>query len=216
MLSPEDQQRALFQSGDPVSFTYRRATLDGTIIRLNPKRAIVRVQDDDFSIPYARLVSKAEKGPERIQCLEKTVALAEALFKQHGVTDWTFGFDHTARRAGCCDYRSKRISVAFDLAANGNESDIRDTILHEIAHALVGRKHHHDAVWKTKALEIGCSGKRTHRLSFTTPRWSVTCKNRCWTSTAQRRNSKLICRSCGAKLIYSPYTAGNAIQSCPK
>ena len=39
-----------------------------------------------------------------------------------------------------------------------------ESLLHEIAHALVGRKHNHDAEWKAKAREIGCTGERTHWL----------------------------------------------------
>jgi predicted RNA-binding Zn-ribbon protein involved in translation (DUF1610 family) len=34
--------------------------------------------------------------------------------------------------------------------------------LHEIAHALVGPGYGHCWVWKRKALEIGCNGKRCH------------------------------------------------------
>lgn len=41
---------------------------------------------------------------------------------------------------------------------NGNK--IQDTVLHEIAHAIVGNKHHHDRVWKDCAQRIGCSGSR--------------------------------------------------------
>lgn len=207
MLSPEDRQRARFQEGDPVSFSYRRTTVEGTIERLNPKRAVVLVGKEPFTVPYELLSPKSGKCKERIQRLETIQTRAEDLLKTHGLKRWSFTFDHSTRRAGCCYFRDKLITVAFNLAANGNLEDIRDTILHEIAHALVGRKHHHDEVWKAKALEIGCSGERTHKLQFSKPRWSVTCENRCWTHTAQQRNSKLICRKCGAKLVYRPYTA---------
>lgn len=49
-------------------------------------------------------------------------------------------------------------------------------ILHEIAHALVDY-HGHDDVWRSKALEIGCSGKR-HGLSGVSirGRYEATCK----------------------------------------
>ena len=35
--------------------------------------------------------------------------------------------------------------------------DIRDTLLHEIAHAIVGPGHAHDAVWQTR-----CAAHRMH------------------------------------------------------
>lgn len=46
-----------------------------------------------------------------------------------------------------------------ELARDGF-SLIRDTILHEIAHALVGPNHCHDLVWKAKCLEIGATPRR--------------------------------------------------------
>lgn len=38
---------------------------------------------------------------------------------------------------------------------------IKNVILHEIAHALVGVDEGHSEVWKQRAIEIGCDGKRT-------------------------------------------------------
>jgi hypothetical protein len=42
---------------------------------------------------------------------------------------------------------------------NGAE-EIVDTILHEIAHALVGPRHGHDTVWKAKCTDIGARPER--------------------------------------------------------
>ncbi|QBG47746.1 transcription elongation protein SprT [Verrucomicrobia bacterium S94] len=207
MLSPTDRQRARFQTGDTVSFRYRRRNMKGTVLLLNPVTAVVQTESGRFRIPYERLISESGMSDERIRHLECIQTTAEALMKQHGLNAWRFEFDRCTRRAGCCNYRKKLITLAFDLAANGTPEEVKDTILHEIAHALVGREHNHDAVWKAKAIEIGGSGRRTHQLQFSTPRWSVTCENRCWTYTAQQRNSKLICRKCGARLVYTPYTA---------
>ena len=50
------------------------------------------------------------------------------------------------------------LSVSFVLRATW--SDIRDTLLHEIAHAIVGPGHGHDALWQTAARRIGCTAKR--------------------------------------------------------
>lgn len=37
-----------------------------------------------------------------------------------------------------------------------HEEDIKDTVLHEIAHAIVGGRHHHDCVWKACCNKMGC------------------------------------------------------------
>lgn len=205
MLTPDEQHRACIGTGDTVAFHYRGRKRKGVVVRTNPTRAIIRTDDEDYTVPYERLLPEEHLADERVRRIESIKGTAQQLMAQHGLEKWRFRFDHATRRAGACNYRDKVISISFDLARNGSEEDIRDTILHEIAHALVGRKHNHNAVWQAKAREIGCSGERTHRLEFSPPKWRVRCANRCWESTAQRRNHRLVCRQCGGKLVYSAY-----------
>ncbi len=204
MLSPSDQHRARFAPNDPVSFQSRKKTLKGKLIRANPKCGIVLVNEQEYTVPYELLFPETKTATLHEKHITAVMKLGMVLIAKHGLKKWQFKFDHSTRRAGCCNYRDKTISIAFDLAHSGKHEDIHDTILHEIAHALVGKKHNHDTVWKAKAKEIGCSGERTHKLQFSPPRWNVTCENRCWSHTAQQRNSKLICRTCGSKLVYTP------------
>ena len=205
MLTKADQLRARFAPNDPVSFKYRNRIKKGLLVRTNPKKAIVQVDSGEFHVPYDCLIPAGELGPQRAERMEEILQCALEGLQQHKLKKWKFKFDHSTRRAGCCNYRDKTISISFELARNASDEDIRDTILHEIAHALVGKKHNHDAVWKAKAKEIGCSGERTHRLVFSPPRYRVTCENQCWTHTAERRNRRLICRTCGGQLVYSSF-----------
>jgi predicted SprT family Zn-dependent metalloprotease len=46
------------------------------------------------------------------------------------------------------------------IKANLNNDKIKDTVLHEIAHAIVGGEHGHDRVWKDCAQRIGSTGSR--------------------------------------------------------
>lgn len=205
MLNETDKLRARYASGDPVRFKYRNRILEGVLIRTNPKRAVVHIDNEEYSVPYECLDPLGNAAQHREERMEAILQTALDLMQEHGLKKWRFAFDHSTRRAGCCDYRTKTISISFNLARNASDDDIRDTILHEIAHALVGKKHNHDAVWKAKAREIGCSGERCHRLTLTPPRYSVTCENRCWMHTAERRDTHLVCRTCGGKLVYSVF-----------
>lgn len=62
---------------------------------------------------------------------------------------------------GNCDSVKRTIYLSRILTKIVDELHVLDTILHEIAHALVGCAHGHDEVWQTKAKEIGCNGNRT-------------------------------------------------------
>jgi predicted SprT family Zn-dependent metalloprotease len=82
----------------------------------------------------------------------------------HHITEsgWSFGFDHAKMRAGLCDFKKKRISVSRYLAARYDDDEVRQILLHEIAHALAGSRAGHGPKWRTIAKQIGYDGKRTH------------------------------------------------------
>lgn len=87
-------------------------------------------------------------------------ALGQELLHRHGLPDWQLVFDRAKRRAGICRADRKEIGLSAYLTRLHSEAEVRETILHEIAHAIVGPAHGHDAVWRAKALEIGSSGTR--------------------------------------------------------
>jgi predicted SprT family Zn-dependent metalloprotease len=96
--------------------------------------------------------------------LHKAQQLALELMEKHDLMErgWRFGFDNAKRRFGCCNYSYKQITLSQALTLVNDEVRVKNTILHEIAHALVGRGHGHNGVWKRKALEIGCDGNRCY------------------------------------------------------
>ena len=94
--------------------------------------------------------------------MEVTRALAEGrrLLRDHGLDDWTIVADRAKTRAGVCRFGRRQIGLSAPITALHSEEEVLDTILHEVAHALVGPQHGHDAVWRAKAKEVGCSGER--------------------------------------------------------
>lgn len=69
---------------------------------------------------------------------------------------WRTNFTKTDKFIAACFYDQKRIVISIPHLNARSETELKDTILHEIAHALVGWGHAHDEVWRKKALEIGC------------------------------------------------------------
>ena len=92
--------------------------------------------------------------------LRDAFALAEGLLSEHGLGEWSVVYDSAKSRAGICRYAARQIGLSAPLTTVHDEVEVRDTVLHEIAHALAGPRHGHDAVWRTIAVRIGCSGER--------------------------------------------------------
>jgi predicted SprT family Zn-dependent metalloprotease len=108
--------------------------------------------------------------------LHKAQTLAIELMKKHDLFNWSFAFNNRKRSFGVCNYTRKTIFLSKVLTPEITEDEARNTILHEIAHALVGSGHNHDYVWQRKAIEIGCSGERcsNHKVEIEA-KYEATC-----------------------------------------
>ncbi|BBX09472.1 SprT-like domain-containing protein [Mycolicibacterium aichiense] len=99
------------------------------------------------------------------------------LIREHGLVGWKVKLDNARRRAGLCDHTNKVISLSKHLMAIRSYEDTMMTITHELAHALVGPRHGHDAVWAAKHRSLGGNGKRCFQLEEVdrTAPWLGTC-----------------------------------------
>ena len=147
-----------------------------------------------FSTPATQDAPSREKIVTRP--LGMAIDLATELMDAHGLVGWRIKLDHARRRAGQCDFTNKTISLSRLYVRHADIDHIRDTILHEIAHALVGPRHGHDTVWRQKAREIGCTATRCHDMSFARARWVMKCPNGCFSVERHRKKSGLVCASC--------------------
>jgi predicted SprT family Zn-dependent metalloprotease len=126
----------------------------------------------------------------------EAVSIACQLLKEHGLASlgWRFRFDSAAARGGLCNHKRKMISVSWELTERNGMSFFMNTVLHEIAHALVGPGHHHDATWRKMALAIGATPERCHHAE---PRWRFvgTCP-RCFFQIGRMRKARGSCGRC--------------------
>lgn len=104
--------------------------------------------------------------------LQDASKLAIKLMTKHNLikSGWKFEFDNSKSRFGACHGRYNKITLSKNLVLLNDEHHVKDTILHEIAHALVGTGHHHDSVWVNKAKEIGCVGTRCYSEEVVKPK----------------------------------------------
>ena len=156
------------------------AELRGKVTGLRTKNAEVHGDDGcAWRVPY-RGIHAVESAPT-VECgLGDVEAIAHRLIASHTAAGsllegWTFGFDLAPSRAGVCRYAERRIDLSVSYCLAATRAEIEDTILHEIAHAIVGPQHNHDKVWKAKAREIGCTAERCHEVSHTPARWVGAC-----------------------------------------
>lgn len=117
----------------------------------------------------------------KLQFAEENI---KKLMFKHKLTQkgWTHGYNKYTTSAGVTYYNHKRIelSIKYISSKYTNKKQIINTILHEIAHALVGHKHGHGSVWKQKAKEIGCDGQRcfNHTMADVT-KYKLSCPKGC-------------------------------------
>ena len=132
--------------------------------------------------------------------LKKAEELAKKLLQEHN-PKYSFKWDNAKVRFGCCHYVTKYISLSKILTHMNNEEEVKNVILHEIAHSLTEGENH-SRVWKEKAISIGYNGARCYNKSVKTPKGKYVyqcpvCKNKYY----QHRKliKKYVCKRCCEK-----------------
>jgi len=135
--------------------------------------------------------------------LQSAETLARQLFARYDLKNWQFKFDRARTRFGCCNFNKKTISLSRVLTELNSPVQVKDVLLHEIAHALVGKNHAHDKVWKAEALAIGCQPKRCfqkNEIEMPRTKFVAVCPNcRAEFPTFRRHKKKVACRDCCQK-----------------
>ena len=84
---------------------------------------------------------------------------AITLMHKHNLYDWKFAWNNRQKTFGVCNCYKKTIYLSKALTEVNEWQQVKDTILHEIAHALTPG-HGHDNVWKNMCRKIGAKPKR--------------------------------------------------------
>ncbi len=204
--------------GDKVGLLRKGNMLSAHVTWKGEKTVKVRfyVSEQIITLGYDDIITVLEKQdcilanllPELTSKHIFALENANHLLHKYKLTDWDFQFDDALRRGGQCGHVRKTISITWGFVSKASHSEIVDTLLHEIAHALVGAQHQHDAVWYNKAIEIGCSGRRTHDVTFSEPRWIKYCPQGHWVSTTNTRKLKRrrYCNQCQEYTAYERYS----------
>jgi len=134
--------------------------------------------------------------------------LGNKLLAEHGLLQqgWRFDLSNEKQTLGRCIHSRKTIIYSVHYLREPIES-IRDTILHEIAHALVGPDvDSHGWKWRAKCVEIGA---KPQRLADPTnyeakPNYKIECPECGWFTTRLRmrqRNFGSTCPECSTEVV---------------
>jgi SprT protein len=130
--------------------------------------------------------------------LKEAEKLASELMTLHNISQsWSFRFDSSKVRFGKCDYRKREITLSWRLVELNNEFEVRDTILHEIAHVLAPRGSGHGPAWRAVARAIGCNAKRCfgEEVKRPKPKYKGTCPS-CLKVVYRHRRVTIACAKC--------------------
>ncbi|RJK92776.1 SprT-like domain-containing protein [Vallicoccus soli] len=151
--------------------------------------------------------------------LRAALGTARELLDSHGLHDWEVGLDGARRRAGACHHGRRLISLSRHLTELHGPAEVRETVLHELAHALVGPEHGHDAVWRARARALGSTGERC--LPEDAPVVAGDFVGRCahgHEATRHRRPERVVgCGRCGSRTALLSWTwRGVAVRMHPR
>lgn len=113
------------------------------------------------------------------------------LMEKHGLVEkgWSAALHNRKRQLGTCDHRTKTIYLSRHHIEHDSPDDVRDTILHEIAHAFAGPWQGHGPLWKEECRRIGAKPNRctdsqvSHKLAH---KWLGSCTNNACAKTYRR------------------------------
>jgi hypothetical protein len=127
---------------------------------------------------------------------------------------WSLSYNTNKSRLGVCKTRNKQIELSmYFLKANLEAcNEMRDTILHEIAHAIdveIRGYSDHSENWKRIARAVGADDSRTANVDMTgaVSKYTATCPN-CKRENPMHRKTRgnSACGKCCKKYNYGRYS----------
>jgi predicted SprT family Zn-dependent metalloprotease len=132
------------------------------------------------------------------------------LFWTHGLSNWTYGFRDLHTSGGLTFPERKKIMFSRQAIERLGFYDLRDLLLHEVAHALVPEGKPHSTEWKEMHLRLGGSGEVSCK-DFSVEsdyRWTKSC-SKCRYEQLCHRRYGIWCDTCGSAVSYIRASLGS-------
>lgn len=121
---------------------------------------------------------------------------------------WSFTWDRAKKRMGCCNFRTRTISLSlpiFEIPENRVHAD--NTIRHEVAHAIAGAAAGHGPTWRAAARQVGATPNRCGSVeALPVAAYIGSCSPFCTAEHRRHRrpdpNGRWRCRRCGGDVTW--------------
>lgn len=149
-----------------------------TIVEVTDNPTIARLENVGFQ--SGREFNKGKIRFLRMSCdrYDYVRLMAETKMAEHlDMNEWSFEFDSAKRRAGLCNYTDQVISISRYMVDIHNMEETLQVVLHEVAHAIAGKKAGHTKKWLKVAKSIGYKNEAFtgNQIAVETAAWLGTC-----------------------------------------
>ena len=110
--------------------------------------------------------------------MDVTIATVKArgLMDAHVTTrGWKLKVTDNKSHYGMCSERRRTIYISKGHIELGMWVQVKDTVLHEIAHALVGCNNGHNHVWRAACRQLGCDPAPYGDAPMPQGKWKLVC-----------------------------------------
>ncbi len=156
LLAPLIEDEAALISMLATNFDQRNIEVIKTVVEISDLPTIARLENVGFQ--SGRQFSKGKHRYLRMSCdrYDYVRLMAETKMAEHlDMNEWSFAFDSAKRRAGLCNYTDKVISISRYMVDIHNMEETLQVVLHEVAHAIAGKRAGHTKKWLQVAKAIG-------------------------------------------------------------
>jgi predicted SprT family Zn-dependent metalloprotease len=160
-----------------------------------------------------------------VVCMDVNEALREGrrLMDEHGLQDWKLALSRATNTLGQAKLNQGTVVLSRTFVELNEWKDVRETVLHEIAHVLVFLKHGNDVnvkphgrEWKNTAYSIGCENVRATARGIVSPerRYRGVCK--CGTPHSRQRLAEkdahlYTCKRCRGPISWTDSQTGRTL-----
>ncbi len=180
LLAPLLNDEPALISALTTIFDARVESVVHTVVELGDEPTFARLENVGFQ--NARQFNKGKTRLQRLTLDRYDFVRALAEIKMAEYLDmnlWQFGFDSARRRAGLCNYTDNTITISRYLVDIHTIDESMQVVLHEVAHAMCGKRDGHNKKWLATAKSIGYRAEKFTgtEIAAETANWIGTCKN---------------------------------------